>query len=61
MAGILERIERAKAPPLYTMSPAQARLAYVERSEVLELPRAPLARVEDLAIPADDGTPLAAR
>jgi acetyl esterase len=43
------------------MSPAQARAAYVERSEVLELPRAPLARVEELSIPADDGTPLPAR
>jgi acetyl esterase len=61
MAELLERIERAGAPPLYTMSPREARAAYVERSEVLDLPRAALARVEDFTLPADDGTPLAAR
>jgi len=61
MAGLLARIERAGAPPLYAMSPAQARVAYQERSEVLDLPRAALARVEDLSIPADDGSPLPAR
>ena len=61
MAGLLDRIRRANAAPFYTMTPAEARAAYVERSEVLDLPRAPLARVEDLTIPADDGTPLPAR
>jgi acetyl esterase len=61
MAELLERIERAGAPPLYTMSPPQARVAFQERSEVLDLPRAALARVEELSIPADDRTPLPAR
>jgi len=61
MAGILDRIRRAGAPPFHAMSPVEARAAYVARSEVLELPRAKLARVEDFAIPADDGTPLPAR
>jgi acetyl esterase len=61
MAGLLERIQRAGAPPLYTMSPADARVAYLERSEVLELPRSPLPRLDDFTIPADDGTPLPAR
>jgi acetyl esterase len=61
MAALLERIRRAGAPPFHTMTPQQARAAYVERSEVLELPRAPLARVEDFTLPATDGTPLRAR
>jgi acetyl esterase len=61
MAGLLERIQRAGAPPLYAMTAADARAAYLERSEVLELPRAPLPRVEDFHIPADDGSPLPAR
>jgi acetyl esterase len=61
MADILERIRRADAPPFHAMSPAEARHAYAERAEVLDLPRAPLARVDDFTIPADDGTPLPAR
>jgi acetyl esterase len=61
MAGVLDRIQRAGAAPLYSMTPVDARTAYFERSEVLELPRAPLPRVEDFTLPADDGTPLPAR
>jgi len=61
MAGILDGIRRANADPFHSMSPADARAAYVARAEVLELPRAPLARVEDFTIRADDGTPLPAR
>jgi acetyl esterase len=61
MAGLLDAIRRAGAAPFHAMSPVDARAAYVERSEVLELPRAPLARVEDFTIPAADGTPLPAR
>lgn len=61
MADVLERIRRAGRPPFYEMSVPDARNAYVAASEVLELPRAPLPRVEDLRIPAADGTPLPAR
>jgi acetyl esterase len=61
MADVLERIRRAGRPPFYRMSVPEARDAYVAASEILELPRAPLARVENFAIPAADGTPLAAR
>ncbi len=43
------------------MSPQDARRAYVLAAEVLEPPRAPLERVEDITVPADDGTPLPAR
>ncbi|HJW10324.1 MAG TPA: alpha/beta hydrolase [Albitalea sp.] len=56
MAGVLDRIRRANRTPFHAMSVAQAREAYVAAAEVLELPRARLARVEDLAIPAGDAT-----
>ena len=61
MAGVLDRIRRAGRPPFHSMSPQQARLAYEAASEVLELPRAPLPRVESLLIPAGDGEMLPAR
>jgi acetyl esterase len=61
MRGVLDRIRRANRPPFHTMTPQQARRAYVLASEVLEPPRAPLPRVEDFDIPAADGTPLRAR
>jgi acetyl esterase len=61
MAGLLDRIRRAGRPPLHTLSPAQARAAYAAASEVLDLPRAPLARVEDLELPGGDGRPRSAR
>jgi acetyl esterase len=61
MAGILEGVRRINRPPFYKMTVAEARVAYVAATEVLELPRARLARVEDFHIPAADGTPLPAR
>jgi acetyl esterase len=51
MAGVLERIQRAKRPPFHTFSLREARLAYKMGAEILDLPRAPLARVEDFMIP----------
>ena len=61
MAGILEGVRRVNRPPFYAMTVAEARLAYVAATEVLELPRAALARLEDFNIAAADGTPLRAR
>ncbi len=61
MAGLLERIRRAGRPPFHTLTPAEARQAYRLGAEVLEPPRAALARVDDFSIPAADGTPLPAR
>jgi len=61
MAGILERVRRANRPPLHSLPPDQARLAYVAGAEVLDLPRAPLARVQDLQVPTGDGAMLPAR
>jgi acetyl esterase len=61
MAGLLERIRRAGRPPLHALSVAQARAAYEAGAEVLDLPRAPLARVEALQLPGGDGQPRPAR
>ncbi|HKX41000.1 MAG TPA: alpha/beta hydrolase [Burkholderiaceae bacterium] len=61
MASLLDKIGRANRPAFHTQSVAEARTSYTAAAEVLEPPRAPLARVEDLHIPAGDGTPLTAR
>lgn len=61
MAGLLERIARARRAPFHAMTPAQARAAYEAGAEVLDLPRAPLGRVEALALPGGDGSPRPAR
>lgn len=61
MAGLLDRIRRANRPAFHTMTPAQARVAYVTGAEVLDLPRAKLARVEDLQVPGAGGALLDAR
>lgn len=61
MAGLLENIRRANRPPFRSMSPQEARRTYDAAAEILEFPRATLARVEELMIPADDGAALPAR
>jgi len=61
MADLLDRIRRANRPPFQTMSPREARAAYRLGAEVLDLPRAPLHGVDDVAVPAGDGSALAAR
>jgi acetyl esterase len=61
MAGVLDRIRRAARPPFHTLSPAAARAAYEAGAEILDLPRAPLQRVQDLHLPGGDGAPRRAR
>jgi acetyl esterase len=61
MRGVLERMSRVRQQPLHLQSPQQARATYESAADVLEVPRRPLERVEDLRVPARDGTPLAAR
>jgi len=61
MRGVLDRIARAGHPPLHALSPEQAKAAYEAGAGVLEIPRQPLDRVEDLRIPARDGRVLPAR
>ena len=48
MSELLTRIRRANRPPFHSLTPREARLAYRMGAEILDLPRAPLARVEDL-------------
>jgi len=61
MADLLERIRRAGRPPFESMSPAQAREAYSQAAEVLDLPRAAQHAVHDLQVPGGDGRPRPAR
>jgi acetyl esterase len=61
MAALLERIARANRPGFETMTPADARVAYTAAAEVLEPPRAPLPRVEQISLAGADGATLAAR
>jgi acetyl esterase len=61
MAGLLDRIRRAGRQPWHRLSPVEARKAYALGAEVLDLPRAPLPRAQDLAIPGGDGQPRPAR
>ncbi len=61
MAALLERIARAHRPGFETMTPAEARVAYTAAAEVLEPPRAPLARVHDITLPGAGGATLPAR
>ncbi len=61
MRGVLDRIDRAGHPAMHSLEPSQARAAYEAGAGVLDVPLAPLARVEPLVIPARDGTGLPAR
>ncbi|HWI79264.1 MAG TPA: alpha/beta hydrolase, partial [Ramlibacter sp.] len=61
MRSLLERMARAAYPPMYTQMPEQAKAAYEAGAGVLEVPKAPLARVEDFSIPSSDGAALPAR
>ncbi len=61
MAALLERIARANRPGFETMSPPDARAAYTAAAEVLEPPRAPLPRVEEITLPGAGGVALPAR
>ena len=60
MAGVLERIHRANRPKFHSLSPRQARIGYSMGAEILDLPRAPVPRVENLEVPGAVG-PLKAR
>jgi acetyl esterase len=61
MATLLERIRRAPGLPFHAMTPAAARAAYRAAAEVLDLPRRPLPRAEDVTLPGGDGQPRPAR
>jgi acetyl esterase len=55
MRSVLERMARASYAPLHSLTPDEAKGAYEAGSGVLEVPKAPLARVENFGIRARDG------
>ena len=61
MRSVLERMARAGHAPLHTRTPQDARIAYQAGADVLEVPKAALARVDDFQIPARDDHALPAR
>jgi len=61
MGSVLDKIRRAARPPFYAMSVDEARRAYTLAAEILEPPRAALARVEAFRLPGADGGELPAR
>jgi acetyl esterase len=61
MRGVVERMAAAGHPPLYTLDAAAAKAAYAKMAGVLDVPKAELARVEDLTLAARDGYPIPAR
>ena len=61
MQGVIDRMLKARRPPLHSLSPRQARAAYAAGADVLEISRPELAEVRELTIPARDGVALPAR
>jgi acetyl esterase len=61
MQGVLTRMARAQHTPLYQLTPQQAREAYALGADVLEVPKAPLSRVEDLSFTSRDGVQIPLR
>ncbi len=65
MQGVLTRMARAQTKhgymPLHEITPAQAREAYERGADVLEVPQARLARVENLSFTSRDGANIAVR
>ncbi|MDB5879705.1 MAG: alpha/beta hydrolase fold-3 domain protein [Variovorax sp.] len=61
MADVVERMTRARHPALNTLTADEARASYEKGAGVLEVPKPPLARIEDFTIPARDGFALPAR
>jgi acetyl esterase len=61
MQGVLTRMARAQHTPMHQLTPVQARAAYEKGADVLEVPKAQLARVEDLSFASRDGAQIALR
>jgi acetyl esterase len=61
MRLVLRNVARAGRPPMHLLTAQQARLFYEMSAGILDLPEAPMARVEDLKIPVRDGHSIKAR
>jgi acetyl esterase len=54
-------MNRAPYPPIYELTPEEAKASYEKGTGVLEVPKAELSRVEDFTIAATDGYAIPAR
>jgi acetyl esterase len=61
MADLVHKMYKVRRKAFHEMPPEEARRMFTGASEMLEIRRAELPRVENLAVPAADGTRLAAR
>jgi acetyl esterase len=61
MADLVHKMYKVRRKAFHEMPPAEARKLFTGASEMLEMRRAVLPRVENFAIPAADGTPLPVR
>ena len=61
MRDVLRAMARARRRALQSMTPQEARASYELGANVLEIPRAVIAPVEDLALPTRDGQQIRAR
>jgi acetyl esterase len=59
--SVLERMARLRHQPMHLLPPREARATYESAADVLEVPKRPVARVDDLLVPARDGQSLSAR
>ena len=61
MRSVLDLMARTRHPALHTLTPDQARAAYIAGADVLELPTQALARIENLSVTTRDGYAMPAR
>jgi acetyl esterase len=61
MADLVRKMLKVRRAALHQMPPPEARRLFTLAADMLELPRASLARIEDLTVPGAHGTPLRAR
>ena len=61
MSALLDMVRRAGAVPFHELPVAEARAAYEKVAEILDLPRAPLHRVQNLRIPVGEMASVPAR
>jgi acetyl esterase len=61
MQGVLTRMARAQHTPMHQLTLQQAREAYAKGADVLEVPKAELARVEDMTFTNRDGAKISVR
>lgn len=61
MRQVVQGLDKAKRPPMHTLSPQEARQAYAAGAQVLEVAPRHLARVEHIVLQGREGHPIPAR